>query len=342
VRQPELIAGALAAMAAGCAGVQPEPGTPEIDVESHVRSWDVPLATPTAVDMLFVIDDVRELLPFRERLVASYPAMMGAFDSPWTGRPDLHIAVVTTNNARFLTSPDIAGSFIVDEVHEDYQHLVNYRGTLASAFGGLARVTGTSVALPELLLVTDRALHDPASDFLRQDARLLVVIVAARDDSSAQAPDEYASKLRHLKSDPSSVVVSVLRVAPTPRLDAFAAAFLDHSVLLSLDSDEPAAVMKLVPGEVRGGGIACEDVPADLDPLNRGIQADCSTTVTHFGSLAGRVVPSCATSAAPCWSSEPSPECSYSETTLVRVDVDFGHATWPRHAHFVGQCVSRN
>jgi hypothetical protein len=324
-----------------CAGLDSDPVPPDDPVESHVTAWDIKLPSPTPLDVVFVIDDSPELAPYAQKIVSSYGAMMKAFDAMPYGRPDVHIAVLTADGASFRRSDAIDGPFLVDEVHEDYQHVANYRGSLRDAVASIASVTAASSAPPRLLDVLDRALHDPGNGvFARREGAILdVVIITARDDASPATTAEYAEWVRCVPTVVDDVAIAVARVGATPRLDAFAGEFPVTSVLLSLSDDNPVDLMQLLPQlQRRPFNDFCIQAPADLDLAAPGIQTECTAEVTHFGSLAGTSLPSCDTSDGACWYWRLVEGC----TLGMHVNVDFKGAAWPRNSHLLGQCVSRN
>ena len=199
-------------------------------VESHgAWSLEFPDPAPTPIDILFVVDSSPAAASFQDQIqtslehVALTPGKVAA-------RLDLHIGVITADLGDGSTDDRIAvpgschgtgdgalmrrsalvdGAFMTEHTTQA-KDFINYRGDFTAAVQSLADVGTAGCARTQPLEAIRRALRDPHNaGFLRDDAVLAIVILAAQDDESSADVDEYRAFLRGLKNDEDDVMVAV-------------------------------------------------------------------------------------------------------------------------------------
>jgi hypothetical protein len=190
---------------------------------------EFPDPAPTPVDILFVIDSSPAAATYEEQIqtslehVALTPGTVAA-------RLDLHIGMITADLGDGSTDDRIAipgschgtgdgalmrrsafvdGAFMTEHTTQA-KNFINYRGDFTDAIRSLADVGTAGCARTQPLEAIRRALRDPHNaGFLRDDAVLAIVILAAQDDESPAGVDEYRAFLRGLKADDDDVMVAV-------------------------------------------------------------------------------------------------------------------------------------
>lgn len=182
--------------------------TPDVAVGgAFVTVADVPPAPIEDLDILFVIDDSGSMMPHQQALIASArESLFAQLEAQMGGLPNLHIAVVSSNmgagpyNIAGCRSEDGAfhaephgpctppdGSFLRDVSDGQGGRQTNYTGTLADAFACIAPLGISGCGFEQHLASMRRALdgtHPAHAGFLREDAALLVVLLADEDDCS--------------------------------------------------------------------------------------------------------------------------------------------------------------
>jgi hypothetical protein len=158
------------------------------------------------LDLLFVVENTPGMAAKQQELARVLPLLFGELDQLEGGRPDLHVAVVTSDlgagavpgndcgpvgdGAEFVTR-DCAAIWGPERfLHSSLASTMNnFQGDLATAVGCLVRAGESGCAFPSPLQTGRAALYEdiiPANKgFLRSDAKLAVVFVADRDDCSA-------------------------------------------------------------------------------------------------------------------------------------------------------------
>ena len=159
------------------------------------------------LDLLFVIDDSRSMEREQDEILANFQRMIDVLENLPTGRPNLHIGVISTDVGAgescsapspppgvLRNAPTITGCappsdrWIVDVDDGAGGRDVNYDGTLADTFQCIARLGIGGCGFEQPLEALRRAL-DPATlenqGFLRDDALLAVVFLTDEDDCSA-------------------------------------------------------------------------------------------------------------------------------------------------------------
>jgi hypothetical protein len=199
-------------------------------VETHgAYTTEFPDPAPTPVDILFVMDSSPAAAAYQDQIqrslehVALLPGTVAA-------RLDLHIGVITADLGDGNTDDRIAipgschgmgdgalmrrsglvdGAFMTEHTTQA-KDFINYRGDFTDAVRSLADVGTAGCARTQPLEAIRRALRDPHNaGFLRDDAVLAIVILAAQDDQSPGSLDDYRAFLRGLKADEDDVMVAV-------------------------------------------------------------------------------------------------------------------------------------
>jgi hypothetical protein len=124
------------------------------------------------------------------------------------GAPNMHIGVATSDmgqkatdgtgqnlvggctgageDGALRTATGISGRFIIDELQGTTRNR-NYTGTLADAFSSIAGVGTTGCGIEQHLAAVQRTLENKGTNagFLRDNAKLAVIVIADEDDCSA-------------------------------------------------------------------------------------------------------------------------------------------------------------
>lgn len=180
------------------ASVYPEQGT--------VEQKDLAV-TDHDVDILFLVDNSGSMEAEQASLRANFPRFMSILETIEGGAPNMHIGVVTSNlgqsandgvgmasfgpscankgdDGAMRTAPMISGRFIIDEDRGGTRNR-NYTGTLADAFSAIANVGIDGCGIEQHLGAVKRALENQTNaGFLRQEAKLAVIVIADEDDCS--------------------------------------------------------------------------------------------------------------------------------------------------------------
>ncbi len=176
-------------------------------------------ATPNRdLDLLFVIDDSPSMLDKQLNLASGFPAFIERLQTIPGGLPNLHIGVVTPDlgtkasgsqtpgpaigqiglggcagtgkgGALQLNGAPVTGAFLSDVEAVGGGRITNYTGTLAGAFGMMARPGAGGCGFEQPLAAMRTALdnHPANAGFLRPSAMLGVVFVTDEDDCSAKS-----------------------------------------------------------------------------------------------------------------------------------------------------------
>jgi hypothetical protein len=186
---------------------------------------DVTIDTPTItkrisegnnLDLLFVIDNSASTFDKQTLFAQNFPALAATLDEFPSGRPNLHIGVVSTSvdlghdanvlsrdcpspspdDGRLQITPRVAGcmaphqNYIIDAVQPDGSRLVNYAGTLPDELSCIALLGATGCGFEAPLEAMKRALdgsNPENAGFLRDGADLAVIILTDEDDCSGDA-----------------------------------------------------------------------------------------------------------------------------------------------------------
>jgi hypothetical protein len=164
------------------------------------------------IDILFVIDNSASTSDKQTVFAANFPKFVAALDAFPTGRPNLHIGVVTTtvdigvqgfgpgcpspnpnDNGLLQNTPRVTGCspptgrFISDIKNSTGGRTTNYSGTLDVAFSCIAQVGATGCGFEAQLEAMKRALDGSRPEnagFIRNGAYLAVIFLTDEDDCS--------------------------------------------------------------------------------------------------------------------------------------------------------------
>ncbi len=173
----------------------------------------VPATANNELDLLFVVDDTTRMLDKQQRLAAAVPSLLNALrtndGSLQLQLPSLHVGVVTTDMGTTGTADTTPGgtfatcvgtgkdgtlqkgtatlddAFLKDERNGDSPRVTNYSGAIADVLGQMLNVGDVGCGIEQPLAAMERALGNPANaGFVRESARLAVVVVTDEDDCS--------------------------------------------------------------------------------------------------------------------------------------------------------------
>lgn len=164
------------------------------------------------LDVLFVIDNSGGIGEEQALLTAVFPQFVDALASAPGGLPNLHLGVVSADvgaggqpvvacdgdgdDGLLQSQPwndcePPMGRFIRDIANADGTRAANYAGTLADAFGCIARLGTSGCGFEQPLESMKRALEGSNPEnlgFARPNAYLAVVFISTEDDCSAFDP----------------------------------------------------------------------------------------------------------------------------------------------------------
>jgi hypothetical protein len=202
------IAGAIVAtsLLSGC------PDRPIAEVsQTQVGQSKKFIPITTDIDILFVIDDSPSTKDKQDVFAANFGNFVQALDGFATGRPNLHIGVVTssidiknnnfgsncpspnlTYDGRLQNSPTSAGcpapsDRYISDIKSGGSRMTNYSGTLDQSLSCIAEIGAGGCGFEMPLEAMKRALddsHPENSGFLRPGAYLAVIILTDEDDAS--------------------------------------------------------------------------------------------------------------------------------------------------------------
>ncbi|MGE5186477.1 MAG: hypothetical protein ACM31C_30685 [Acidobacteriota bacterium] len=167
------------------------------------------------IDILFVIDNSASTSDKQTVFAQNFPQFVAALDAFPTGRPNLHIGVVTTtvdigvqgfgpgcpspapnDNGLLVNTPRVAagcsgptGRFISDIKNGTGGRTTNYSGTLADTFSCIAQVGVSGCGFEADLEAMKRALDGSRPEnagFIRNGAYLAIVFLTDEDDASVK------------------------------------------------------------------------------------------------------------------------------------------------------------
>ena len=318
---------ALAALAAGCGGSLGTPrcqdgscGTQVTTKKTFQANIDIRL------DLLFVVDDTPAIAPYGATLPAGLADIASALSG--TTAPDsLHVGFIRAGSCDASTRGGACGVTATEQFlrAEWCRTLTNTARGFVDTFSCLGDFGATDCGPSQPLAAALQLLASPPragwEGFLRPDAYLMIVVVAAEDDASGTpgsptAVRDIAAAFKALKADPSQVLVSTIRPdpcpggVPTPRLEQFANEFGANGLSISLcDVTLANAVQRVTERIAIDLAPPCLASVRDTDPQTPGLQAECSVTnVSRHpdGSMTKSSLPSCDAGAPPCWRMVPS------------------------------------
>jgi len=287
-------------------------------------------ATNRKVDILFVVDDTSAIASHAADLATGFAKLADAANQP--GRPtSTHTGFIRAGRCDASTRASACDVTAPEQFlrHEWCGTVTNSGGPFTSTFGCLADLGADDCGPVQPLSAAVTMLSGPPpagwEGFLRPEAYLVVVVVAAADDASGPSGSptpvlDMVASLKALKPDPSQVGVSVIgpaecgaSVQPYPRLTEFANQFGANGLLIGLCSDALSkALDRVLEYTTDSLQPPCVQV-RDTDPTQPGLQASCSVVdyvTDQSGNESAAVISSCDVSAPPCWSLTPNGTCS--------------------------------
>jgi hypothetical protein len=326
---------ALAAVVAACDGSLPGPC--EDGSCGTQASWrkTYQQTVNRKIDLLFVVDDTPAIAPFAATLAVGFADMAAVLEAlPRPGPASLHAGVVRAGRCDQSTRGAACGLAAAEQFlrAEWCETQTNYSGTLAGELACLADLGAANCAPAQPLAAAVDALASPPrpgwEGFLRPDAYLMVVVIAAGDDASAQRVSDLAAFIRGLKPDPFQTMASVIvphscAAGPADRLIDFVTQFGANGVLIDLCQGQLAvALQQLVATISPSIQPPCATNIRDVDPATPGLQAECvfeDHLLRYDGSRTTALLPSCDTAAPPCWRLTPGgPSCEGYILEIVR------------------------
>jgi hypothetical protein len=335
---------ALAAIAAGC-GDGPASLVCDGGGCGTQSSWRRAhqFAVNRKVDILFVIDNTAAIAPYASVLAAGYADMAQALQTlPLSGPASLHVGFVRAESCDTGTRAAACGLAAPDQYlrSEWCEMTTNFPGELDGTFGCLADLGAADCTPAQPLAVALRMLTGPPAagweGFVRPDAYLLIVVVAAADDASG-TPDSptsvsaVATAVKALKPDPAQTLVSTIVPQkclaggnPAPRLTEFVNQFGGNGLIVDLCDGQLARALDRVTSTISTSTEPwCVGNVRDTDPGTPGLQADCAFEDfprAADGSWTAVRLPRCDQSAPPCWRLLTSDVCRNGYT----IDIDRG------------------
>jgi hypothetical protein len=300
--------------------VTPEPCGPAGCASESSRTWEFQTSVNQTLDLLVVVDDAQAgaaAAPQFAQVLANLPR----------GLPSLHVAFVSASlSADGCSPPPARGPACGLGAPSSYLTTLgcgqqpNFAGSLPDALSCVADLGAASCGQAEPLEAMKRALAG-MDGFVRPNAYLEVVIVAAGDDASASdgapvAVADYVAFLKGLKADPDQIAVSVLGPAAAcgtgappeqvaPRLVQLVSAFgADGLYAPGCDGRYADALLQLAESIAIDIEPTCLTALRDVDPAADGLQPECVVddwTATPDGSVHEALLPSCDASSPPCW-----------------------------------------
>ena len=203
---------AVAALAAGCDGSLPGPC--EDGSCGTQASWRKTFQSIVSrkVDVLFVVDDTPAMAPYAGALPAGF-ADMAARARRTCRRPapaSLHVGVVRAGRCDQSTRGAACGVAAGEQFlrAEWCETVTNFSGALADALACVGDLGATNCGPAQPLAAAVDALATPPrpgwEGFLRPDAYLMIVVIAAGDDASAQPAIDVARLIKSVEGRPES------------------------------------------------------------------------------------------------------------------------------------------
>jgi len=253
------------------------------------------------VDVLFVIDSSPAMAPYLPQVQQTMQLVAARAETRLRGpRANLHVGVVTADmtaggGMRHIAQVD--GAFMLDRYTPTVDQR-NYHDEFETTMMALTAVGTAGADRVQPLDAIRAALDHNASNagFLRDDAALAIVVLAAEDDASAADPAATRAFVKSLKADPDDAMIAVAAPDTATRLATFAAGTMAP---LSGEGVVDFIFNNACVPDASGEGypFTCLDGELlDSDATTPGLQPTC--TVTD----AGGVYQSCdVVGATPCW-----------------------------------------
>lgn len=324
----------------------PQLGEPEIE-QSRVEIKELPALGIAKIDVLIVLDDSVAMEAYRDRL-ATLPDLVAQgverFAGSWS---DMHVAVAS-GDGRLRRVPGTGDAYLTGVRDYDFSNRTNYTGTLRAALATMMNVDALRDGTSQPLEAMRNAL-ETAGDFMRDDAKLTVVLVSAADDASPLPVADYAAWTGRLAQSWSrGVEIAAIYPPSSPRLDEYV-----HSVRsfpAPIDGDLRPA-LRALELEWGGWGSPCmesEPVRIAEPPVAR---YDCTMSVQIGDEL--RSVPPCEARAttvldeassvptSACWALRADPYNCYSYPNRPALRLELNGYSTEHHPAFRFECRTR-
>ena len=253
------------------------------------------------VDVLFVIDSSAAMAPHAAKVAETLQLVASTAEERLRGpRANLHVGVVTgdmSQGGAMRHIDQIDGPFMLDRYTPTVDQR-NYHSEFAATMMALTSVgtSGADLVQPLEAIRTALAPNAQNAGFLRDDAKLAIVVLAAEDDASPGTPADYRAFVQSLKADPNDAMIAVAAPDGSARLSAFA-----DGRMAPLDSEgivEFVFQNACVP-DATGEGFPVTCLYGELldsDAARVGVQPSCAV------SDSGGTYAACDdTGATPCW-----------------------------------------
>jgi len=289
----------LAALLAACTTASSTPETPGPQPQGTM-TWTYLDGAAPKVDVLFVIDSSAAMAPYATQVQQTLQEVAYTAQTRLRGpRANLHVGVLTGDmslGGAMQTSTLVSGPYMVDRVTPTVD-LRNYQGDFSTTMVAMTAVGTAGADRVQPLEAIQAALSGAHNaGFVRDDAALAIVVIAAEDDASPGDPLDYRAFVQGLKADAADAMIAVAAPTGSTRLTAFA-----DGKVASLDSDGIVAFIfqnACVPdASSEGAPFTCLDASLyDAEPAVTGVQPSC--TVSDSGGSYEACSDAVAT---PCW-----------------------------------------
>ncbi|MEP6866317.1 MAG: hypothetical protein ABJE66_37205 [Deltaproteobacteria bacterium] len=180
------------------------------------------------VDVLFVIDSSAAMAPYEAQVQQTLQLVASTAETRLRGpRANLHVGVLTGDaslGGAMRRIDLVDGPYMLDRYTPSVD-LRNYHSEFATTMMSLTSVGTAGAASVQPLEAIRTALDHNAQNagFLRDDAALAIVVLAAEDDASPGDPADYRAFVQSLKTDADDAMIAVAAPNGSTRLAAFAA-----------------------------------------------------------------------------------------------------------------------
>lgn len=309
---------ALAALA-GCGGGALQPALCEADggcLQSSVRKVFQADIT-RKLDLLFVVDDTAAMAPHLDALATGFAQMAARLRSE-PPPISVHVGFIRAGGCDTTTRGAVCGLAAPDQYLSSQwcQRITNLTAAYDQSFVCLGDLGASNCGPAQPLAAAAdwlTGLPRPGWEgFLRPEALLMIVVVAATDDASPAPPVELAARIKALKPEAWQTLAATIGpgdCAPgevqAPRLFEFVNQFGSNGLSLGLCSGHLDAVLDRVTIYIDESlRLPCIANIRDTDLETPGLQADCTVediALQPDGSSTHSILPNCDVSAPPCW-----------------------------------------
>lgn len=290
------------------------------------------------VDVLFVIDSSAAMTPYEAQVRQTLQLVAQTAEQRLRGpRANLHVGVLTADLAdagAMRHTSVVDGAYMIDRYTPSVD-MRNYQGAFADTMLALTDVGTAGSAHVQPLEAIELALGDAQNaGFVRDDAKLAVVILAAEDDASPGDPAAYRAFVQGLKAEADDAMIAVAAPDTATRLSTFAAGKIAP---LTGEGVVDFVFQNACVPDASGEGYPWTCLDTDLldsDATQPGLQPSCTATDS------GGSYPACGDGGAtPCWRVDASTgECGEG----LRFTIDRGANDPPTLTNTVTvECVTR-